>query len=554
MRLQWIKTIAGGLAALVLGLAALPASADDAITAKLLLKTQVGPQAVGASDALPAGSLVRLEVTANQDVTLDVTLTPDQGEAKVLADDLTIAAGQTATLPSADGWLELTSTSGQDTFTIAATDAGGAVSQVQYSYLIIGDELVAMDQGQFSNLGKGSANNTMSKDLGGTFSVLNKGAKAFNFSSDPRQGFARQMAKVPAESNSFSAYTSGSALFKDVVDGVVLILTDESLGSGSVIDNEGRIITNWHVVGDYAVVGVVFRPPPGTPLTEDMIMLADVLATDKGHDLALLKLQEVPRGMKVLSLGSMANVDIGNEVHAIGHPEGESWTYTRGYISQVRDGYEWSYGENDDHKALVIQTQTPISPGSSGGPLFDEEGKIIGVNTFTSTTAQNINFAVAVTEVQNFVAGAPTEVAAAPSPSLQPSQPSQPAQPPQAPLQPAQPQPPAAPQPQQPAPEGELTWWELDSDSNGTIDAWGADRNGDGYYDAFIVDENEDGNPDYALFDDNFNGVIDAKLVPQEDEQGPYDVWMFDDNEDGTADIYGLDYNQDGEIDEWREA
>ena len=543
MRMYLLRTAVAAASLIALGSMA---QADDAVTAKLFLKTPVGPSEVAASDALPAGSLVRLEVTAAADVTLDVSLQPAAGEAKLLLDDAALAAGQSVAVPGSDGWLELTSDQGRDTFVVTATDSAGQASNVEFSYLVVGTELVAMNQDQFMSLGAAkNVGSTLAAEGEGSYAVLNKSA---TFTGNAKNAFARQLARVPAEDGKY-AFASGSSLFKEVVDGVVLILTNDALGSGSVIDDSGLIITNWHVVGDYTQVGVVFRPPPGTALTEDLIILADVLQVDKTRDLALLKLQDPPPGMKVLSLGDMSAVDIGNEVHAIGHPEGESWTYTRGYISQVRDGYEWSYGENDDHLAEVIQTQTPISPGSSGGPLFDENGMIIGVNTFTSTTAQNINFAVAVKEVADFVANAPTEVAQVPAQPMQPSQPKQP-QPPQ----PAQPQQPKQPEPPQPAPEDELTWWELDNNGNGITDVWGADRNGDGYYDAFIVDEDENGEPEYALFDDNFNGVIDAKLVPQQDAEGPYDVWMFDDNEDGEADTYGIDYNQDGEIDEWRQA
>jgi Trypsin len=90
-------------------------------------------------------------------------------------------------------------------------------------------------------------------------------------------------------------------------------------------------------------------------------------------------------------------------VHAIGHPKAQTWTYTIGIISQYRIGFEWTI-ENIKHKADVIQTQTPISPGNSGGPLIGESSTLIGVNTLQKADAENLNFAVSVDDVRRFLA------------------------------------------------------------------------------------------------------------------------------------------------------
>ena len=92
------------------------------------------------------------------------------------------------------------------------------------------------------------------------------------------------------------------------------------------------------------------------------------------------------------------------DVHAIGHPSGEAWTYTTGVISQYRQGYEWK-AEDDPikHKADIIQTQTPINPGNSGGPLLSDSSSLIGVNSFKAG-GEGLNFAVSVDEVRKFIA------------------------------------------------------------------------------------------------------------------------------------------------------
>jgi S1-C subfamily serine protease len=175
---------------------------------------------------------------------------------------------------------------------------------------------------------------------------------------------------------------------------VVLILTKDGLGSGTLISSSAEVITNWHVVKGYSSVAVVFKPAvEGREPTREDIKLGHVVRYDETADLALLKAIEVPPGRNPIRLGDGSDISIGADVHAIGHPTGEAWTYTKGVISQYRLGFEWqTKGESGKHKADVIQTQTPINPGNSGGPLIGDSGTLIGVNSF-KTSGEGLNFA-----------------------------------------------------------------------------------------------------------------------------------------------------------------
>ena len=118
----------------------------------------------------------------------------------------------------------------------------------------------------------------------------------------------------------------------------------------------------------------------------------------------MIKLVEWPANRQPVRLGGSDEISIGSDVHAIGHPRGESWTYTKGVISQFRNDYQWSGGKEAlKHKADVIQTQTPINPGNSGGPLLAESGKMIGVNSFKTGDSEGLNFAVSIDDVKNFL-------------------------------------------------------------------------------------------------------------------------------------------------------
>jgi S1-C subfamily serine protease len=176
------------------------------------------------------------------------------------------------------------------------------------------------------------------------------------------------------------------AIFRDAAPAVVLIVTNDSIGSGSLLDN-GAILTNWHVVSGNKQVNVIFKPtdPLGKLSSQDMTA-ADVVKVDRTRDLALLQPRTPPsRLIKPIKVTPGDNLEVGADVHAIGHPTGEAWTYTTGIVSQVRPDYEWSGGPKDvKHRANVIQTQTPINPGNSGGPLLEDSGMLVGVNSFSA--------------------------------------------------------------------------------------------------------------------------------------------------------------------------
>ena len=169
----------------------------------------------------------------------------------------------------------------------------------------------------------------------------------------------------------------------------------------------GVILTNWHVVRGAQEVGVIFKPQQdGQAITRASVLRGQVRKIDPVHDLALVEVQGVPSHVTPMELGTMNEVQVGADVHAIRHPIGQTWTYTKGLISQIRPQYEWQAQAPVKHVADVIQTQTPINPGNSGGPLIGDSGHLIGVNSFKAEGSEAINFAVSVGEVRKFLAAA----------------------------------------------------------------------------------------------------------------------------------------------------
>ena len=205
---------------------------------------------------------------------------------------------------------------------------------------------------------------------------------------------------------SLNSLSDGRDIFQEASPGIVYIVTNTGSASGVIISNQGHILTNWHAINgaNQQDVEAVLHYSYDFDEPKDHFFNIEIVSINKSKDLALLKIINPPSYLKVISISRVIPAT-GSEAHAIGHPNGEFWTYTKGYISQYRVGYEWQYDEDGiEHTANVYQMQTPIAEGSSGGPLLNKYGNLIGINTFGSKEIQHLNFAVDATEIIKFLA------------------------------------------------------------------------------------------------------------------------------------------------------
>jgi serine protease Do len=138
-----------------------------------------------------------------------------------------------------------------------------------------------------------------------------------------------------------------------------------NVASGFIISSDGHIVTNAHVVADVAAVNVRLRD--GRPFT------GRVIGLDKRSDVALLKIDA--SGLAVATIGNSAELVAGDWVFAVGSPLGLEGTVTAGIVSTARRTLPGSSG------LALIQTDVAVNPGSSGGPLFNQRGEVIGMNT-----------------------------------------------------------------------------------------------------------------------------------------------------------------------------
>ncbi len=161
------------------------------------------------------------------------------------------------------------------------------------------------------------------------------------------------------------------------------LYSQEGQGSGFVIDKEGHILTNYHVIAEARQVEVT--------LHDRKKYKAIIVGTDKSHDLAIVQIKAP--NLQPMTLGDSANLQVGQKVYAIGNPFGLAGTLTQGIVSSIRQVQEPDGLVIDE----AIQTDAAINPGNSGGPLLNWHGEVIGINTIIASSvgqSAGIGFAI----------------------------------------------------------------------------------------------------------------------------------------------------------------
>jgi S1-C subfamily serine protease len=180
---------------------------------------------------------------------------------------------------------------------------------------------------------------------------------------------------------------TSSARYFDFFEGVV---PQEGQGSGFVLTKDGRILTNYHVIQNAQQVEVT--------LSDKHKYKAQIILQDKAHDMALLQINASNLTPAVLSQSK--DLQVGQNVYAIGNPFGLNGTMTTGIISSIR-----SVGEPQGATIEnAVQTDAAINPGNSGGPLLNSRGEVIGMNTLIATggaeQSSGIGFAIPVDTIK----------------------------------------------------------------------------------------------------------------------------------------------------------
>lgn len=192
-------------------------------------------------------------------------------------------------------------------------------------------------------------------------------------------------------------------MFAEVSSSIVVVLTFDAggrrTGQGSgVVVGKNEVVTNCHVVSNTRTIAV--RQAADVRGRETYRMKAELVARNEQRDLCLLSVKELsaPPAAPPVIFAAARNVSIGEEVYAIGAPQGLDLSLSRGIISQLRGNY-------GKQSAPIIQTDAAISPGSSGGGLFNENGELLGITTFkfSDGASEGLSFALPVEWVKDLV-------------------------------------------------------------------------------------------------------------------------------------------------------
>lgn len=189
--------------------------------------------------------------------------------------------------------------------------------------------------------------------------------------------------------------TDVKTLVREVGEAVVQVKTPGGLGSGFFINEDGHLITNFHVIEKEHEIRVEVYHKVDEKLVRKTYDDVRIVAMNKFDDLALLKVEDEDKPeFKAVPLGNIDLLEAGEVVFAIGSPLGLERTVTQGILSARN---RLILGD------LYLQTNTQINPGNSGGPLFNRSGEVIGVNNMKLTSGEGLGFAIPVARLIYFL-------------------------------------------------------------------------------------------------------------------------------------------------------
>ena len=215
---------------------------------------------------------------------------------------------------------------------------------------------------------------------------------------------AKETAAVPAPAatGQFYAATTKSAaprevssLVKQIGEAVVQVRTPGGLGSGFFLNEDGYLMTNFHVIEGETEISVEVYQQKNGQLDRETYKQVKIIAINKFQDLALLHIEDkgAPK-FKAITLGNSDALNVGDGVFAIGSPLGLERTVTQGILSTKTRQMEGQ---------LYLQTSAQINPGNSGGPLFNLAGEVVGVTNMKITFGEGLGFAIPVELVKAFL-------------------------------------------------------------------------------------------------------------------------------------------------------
>ena len=464
-------------------------------------------------EVIPLNNEIQIKIYSKSRGELDILYeSATSKKSSILNEPLSINPGQLLTLPGDDSFLPMELSEGNVKFEFAFMSESEKIIR-GYNFYAIQPDPKRIDSDSLSSADL-IKNDLLKVKYINTFESISNISK---LSEDISSSVKNNTSNVKI--NKLRGFED---LYDKTAKGTVLVESyDENenpigFGSGAII-SKNEIVTNVHVIKNATHILIV--PYGGLEdINKPVYYLATIKKIIPNKDLALLQINEILQNP--LEIDKNCSIKVASDAHAVGHPEGNFWSYTKGYISQVRDNYEWKYSDNDQFQAQVIQTQTPINPGNSGGPLVNSDSKLIGINSFGLPDSPGINFAVSCNEIINLIqSGFNFDGWEDVSKNEKQS-------------------------------DDELPSKCIDEDKNGYEEICYIDRNSNGKFDLMLYDENQDDVLDAIYYDEDENEIAETLLILANSTSDlDYDVYYHDSDQDGNFDEIMYDYDLDGEID-----
>jgi tetratricopeptide (TPR) repeat protein len=221
-------------------------------------------------------------------------------------------------------------------------------------------------------------------------------------------------------------------VYQQALRATAWVHTQKRHGTGWLADSDKRLlVTNYHVVGSDEAVTVIFpdyrdgkliaesryyKENEPALLRKGRGVQGRVVAADPRRDLAIIKLDSLPNGVAALKM-ARGGPGPSDRVHSVGNPGASDafWVYTTGTVRQVYSN-KFQYQDGQQVEAQVIETQAPLNPGDSGGPVVNDKGEVVGVNAAGKANAQLVSLCIDVAEVRALLDG--VQAAAPQAPAL----------------------------------------------------------------------------------------------------------------------------------------
>jgi len=202
-----------------------------------------------------------------------------------------------------------------------------------------------------------------------------------------QESLGQTINSLDTELSQLKASTSAdfSGIIEDAIPGVVTIRTDVAQGTGFIIDEQGYIVTNAHVLSGGRKIYAI--------TSEQKAITAELIGYNENFDVALLN---IPGTYSFLELDDSDSVQVGENVIAIGNPLGLQFSVSEGIVSAIHRP-----GPNEEE--AYIQTDAALNPGNSGGPLINKKGKVIGINNFKIGDGESLGFALESNYIEDIV-------------------------------------------------------------------------------------------------------------------------------------------------------